>query len=250
MKRGIFVLFILLLALPIVFAETPNEAKITSYVNDYGNIFTPEEEAILSNALNDIYNSKTSEFAVVTIKSLNGYDAQGFAQEISDGKLGHGNTNNGLLLLIAVEEQKYWFNVGRGLEPIFNDAKIGRIGRNQIVPYFKNGQYFEGTLSSINEIAIELKVNLTNKVTPLTPEETIGINPVWIYFGIIIIMSIFRTIAAGKQKGKKRKGNDSLFWAAIFASSMLRGGRGGLGGGGFGGFGGGGFGGGGAGGGW
>ena len=244
---------ILLLVLPLSLAESPSNIKITSFVNDYGNIFSDVEEATLSNLLKNIYDSNTAEFSIVTIKSLDGYDSQGFAQEISEGNLGDSEKNNGLLLLIAVEDRQYWFNVGRGLEPIFNDAKIGRIGRESIVPYFKEGLYFDGCISATNQIAKELEVELTNNVTP-SPISQTSINPTLVFVMMFFILSIFRTIAARNQvkDGKKRKNNSNLFLAAIFASSMMRGGRGGSGGfgGGFGGFGGGGFGGGGAGGGW
>lgn len=245
-------LIVLLLVLPISFAESPSDIKINSFVNDYGDVFSDKQEATLSNLLKNIYDSKTAEFSIVTVKSLGGYDAQGFAQEISEGNLGDSEKNNGLLLLIAVEDKKYWFNVGRGLEPIFNDAKIGRIGRESLVPYFKEGLYFEGSISATNEIAKELEVGITEVVVPPLPKRQTYINPIWIVMGIFVIMSIFRSAAANKQgkHGKRRNTNNNLFFAAMVASSMMRGGRGGLGGGGFGGFGGGGFGGGGAGGGW
>lgn len=245
-------LMVFLLVLPLSLAESPSDIKITSFVNDYGNIFSDQEEVILSNFLKNIYDSKTAEFSIVTVKSLGGYDSQGFAQEISDGVLGDSENNNGLLLLIAVEDRKYWFNVGRGLEPIFNDAKIGRIGRKAIVPYFKEGLYFEGSISATNEIANELGVELTNMVVPQLRRSQTYISPLWIYLGIFFIMSMFRSVAAKSQgkSGKRRTNNTNLFLAAMFASSMMRGGGGGFGGRGFGGFGGGGFGGGGAGGGW
>jgi len=258
MGKGDFaiLLMVFLLVLPISFAESPSDIKITSFVNDYGDVFSDEQEVTLSNLLKNIYDSKIAEFSIVTVKSLGGYDSQGFAQEISEGNLGDSEKNNGLLLLIAFEDRKYWFNVGRELEPIFNDAKIGRIGREAIVPYFKDGLYFEGSISATNEIAKELGVELTNIVMPLQNRQTI-INPMWIFIGVFFIMSIFRSVASKSQGkgGKRRKNNNDFFLAAILASSLMRGGRGGfggMGGGGLGGggFGGGSFGGGGAGGGW
>ena len=251
MKRMISILLIvLLLVLPISFAESPSDIKITSFVNDYGDVFSDEEEVALSKLLKNIYDSKTAEFSIVTVKSLGGYDSQGFAQEISEGALGDSEKNNGLLLLIAVEDKKYEFNVGRGLEPIFNDAKIGRIGRTALVPYFKDGMYFEGSISATNEIANELKVELTTNIVPPLRKSQTYFNPMWVFIVIFFIMSIFRSVAAKSQGkgGKRRKNNNDLFLAAMFASSMMRGGGGssGMGGG----FGGGSFGGGGAGGGW
>lgn len=251
MNRSFIILALLLLVLPMSFAESPSDIKISYLVNDYAGVFSDNEEIVLNSLLKEIYDSKTAEFAVVTIKSLDGYDSQNFAQAISDGALGDSEKNNGLLLLIAVEDRKYWFNVGRGLEPIFNDAKVGRIGRESLVPYFKDSLYLEGTISAVNEIAKELGVELTNKVVVPNTQRRSGFNPAFVWIIIFFVMFILRLIGARNQgkDGHKRRSNNNLFLAAIFASSMMRGGKGGMGGG-FGGFGGGGFGGGGAGGGW
>ena len=246
------ILMVFLIALPISFGESPSDIKINSFVNDYGNVFSDQQKATLSNLLKNIFDSNTAEFSIVTVKNIGGYDAQGFAQKISDGNIGDSKKNNGLLLLIAIEDKKYWFNVGRGLEPIFNDAKIGRIGREYLVPYFKESKYFEGSVSATNEIAKVLEIELKGVVVPPLPKRDNSINPIGIIFIIFFIMSIFRNSAANKQgiNGKRRNTDNNLFFAAMAASSMMRGGKGGLGRGGFGGFGGGGFGGGGAGGGW
>ncbi|MBN2881834.1 TPM domain-containing protein [Candidatus Woesearchaeota archaeon] len=244
-------IFLILLLIPFVLAQTPEQTKITSFVNDYSNLLTAEQSTILSNQLELIYNSKKAEMAVVIVDTLDGYDSQDFAQKISNNNLGD-STNNGLLLLVAVDDRKYWFNVGRGLEPIFNDAKIGRIGRNYLVPYFQKEMYYEGVLNSVNAISEELGVNATNKVEYTVSE--ININPWVIFLIIMFFMSLIRSITADKKKPKNKKDNDddNLLLTAMLASSFFRGGgRGGFGGsGGFGGFGGGSFGGGGAGGGW
>ena len=255
MKRGF--LLILLLLLPLALAESPDDIKIDNFVNDYANILTSEQTSALSNQLGAIYNSGKAEVAVVIINSLDGYESQDFAQRISEGNLGD-ETNNGLLILISVDDRKYWFNVGRGIEPVFNDAKIGRIGREELVPFFKQEMYFEGIASSVNKIAEELEVEITNEIK-IRQVPQIRINPGLVMMIIFFILSIIRASAEEKnnKKGgkKKKRNNDDLFWTAMIASSLLRGGRrgGGFGGnfgGGFGGFGGGSFGGGGAGGGW
>ena len=87
-KKNFVILMVFLFVLPISFAESPSDIKINSFVNDYGNVFSDKQEVILSNLLKNIYDSKTAEFSIVTVKSLDGYDSQSFAQEISEGNLG------------------------------------------------------------------------------------------------------------------------------------------------------------------
>src|SRR3989338_6188279 len=94
--------------------------------------------------------------AVVIIPSLEGRDIEGYAFELANDKLGSKETNNGLLLLISITDRKYRFEVGRGLEPIFNDAKIGRIARTYLVPAFQEEQYGQGIINAMNSIHVEL----------------------------------------------------------------------------------------------
>lgn len=238
-----------ILASALAYAEDPAKIKLAGFVNDYADVLTPEQELSLTNELKPYYDNGTAEIAIVTVKNLGGYDIESFTYKVSEGNIGNKELNNGLVILISVEDRKYRFEVGRGLEPYLNDAKVGRIGRNDLVPYFKEGDYYTGLFSAVQDIKAELDG------TPGS-ERKAGISPIvifWIVLVIIMFVSIFFQAYAQKYNndvasGKRRKDNDS-FLAALIAAQMLRGGRGGSGGS-FGGFGGGSFGGGGASGGW
>jgi len=243
MKKLYILLFVFLL-LPIVIAEKPEDVKLNGFVNDYAGVLSDEQEVVISAMLKEMYDNKTAQIAVVTIKSLDGMDIEGFAYKVAEGKLGDAERDNGLLLLVAVEDRKYRFEVGRGLEPVLNDAKIGRVGRNEIVPAFKEGDYFTGINNAVNEV-----IKILND-PKYYEEEVVDAKRVYLIFGvlglIIAVMVVVFVIEAKKTKTDKK---DRLFVAGAIAGSMMRTGfRGGSGG--FGGFGGGGFGGGGASGGW
>jgi len=152
-----------------------------------------------------------------------------------------------------MNDRQYRFEVGRGLEPVLPDIIMGRIGRNYLEPYFKQGQYSQG----IKEASLAIRDTLAEKIESeyyVSAEPKYDFTPFlilfifWVLFIIILVVSLKNQ---PKKKGKKRKDSD-FFTAAWLLSSMMRGsgGRGGFSGGGFGGFGGGSFGGGGASGGW
>ncbi|MGM5484485.1 MAG: TPM domain-containing protein [Nanobdellota archaeon] len=244
---------LMILLLPLLsFAETPDEVQLDSYVNDYADLLTDEEERELSSYLEDIQDSGEAEFAVLTVDNLGGYDRNSFAFDVAQGNLGDEDKNNGLLILVSEEGRQYRIEVGRGLEADLNDAKVGRIGREIMVPNFKEGNYYKGLRDSVLQAGAELDVNFSGKDVKESGSyysESQGSNyEGWINLAIIVLFILFMVARAkGRKKGKR--GGDDVFLAAMFASSMMRGGGGGLGGsGGFGGFGGGGFGGGGAGG--
>ncbi len=253
-------LWIILLVIIIssLIVQSAENIIITGLVNDYANILTPDYRSKIEGTLTQLYDSKTAEFSIVTIESLEGKDIDSYALDLAQGTLGDKEKNNGLLLLVALKERKYKFEVGRGIEPILNDAKIGRIGRTYLVENFRDGNYGKG----IYEASLAVKTTLMGdedsayyvKTTPNVPiRNTVSLVFFLIMWIFIIVLSVSRR--AGRVNGIRRKKGD-YFDAALLAAFIFGGrGRGGfggrgLGGGGFGGFGGGGFGGGGAGGSW
>jgi uncharacterized protein len=232
------ILLILLLILPVVSA-----VEITGFINDEAEILTDAERQQIEPILQGLYDQDLAEFAIVTVNSLDGRDIGGYAFELAEGKLGKKDKNNGLLLLVALKDRKYRFEVGRGLEPVLPDGKIGRIGRTYLVENFRAGQYGNGIREAVLAVQAILTQDAESEyyVQAVNPNAAIG--------GIVmLIIFILFIIVIVKSSKKGKRGASDYFLAALMAGSMMRG-RGGLGGG-FGGFGGGGFGGGGAGGGW
>ena len=257
--KQIIIILLFLTLLPII--HSADDVKIEGYVNDYANIISPEYKAKIEGVLKELYVSGTAEFSIVTIKSLEGQDIESYALNLAQGKLGDNEKNNGLLLLVAVEDRKYRFEVGRGIEPVLNDAKVGRIGRNYLVENFRSEEYGKGIYeASLAVKSILLEENNSSYYVDETAIQNIPVNmwPVLIF--LIIWVIIFVTIISVKVGYYKKhiKKKDDYFGAALMAAWLFggrgRGGHGGFsggfGGGGFGGFGGGGFGGGGAGGHW
>jgi uncharacterized protein len=246
---GFFSRFVLLVSLfvllaPIVFGE---DVKITGFVNDYAGVINISEKVMIESVLSEIYSSGVAQFSVITVKSLEGKSIESYSLELAQGKLGDSEKNNGLLLLISIDDRKYRFEVGRGLEGVLNDAKIGRIGRDYIVPNFRSGNYSRGVLESVLSVQSILSGNSTSKYF-VAESGNINVSDYWLLF---IFLLLFFIIPIFSSWSGAHKGKNKYFDAAAGAIILFGGGKGGSGGsGGFGGFGGGGFGGGGASGGW
>lgn len=148
-RESIVLSFIFLLFLPLAFSQ-PGE--IRTFVNDYAEILTPAQEQELASLLLEISNSGAAEYVVVTVSSLEGESLESYSLRLAQEKIGSKEKNNGLLLLVAVEDREYRFEVGRGLEGVLNDAKIGRIGRTYLVPYFRKGNYDQGILEASKSV--------------------------------------------------------------------------------------------------
>lgn len=245
MKR-LFLIALILCAL--VSAQT-----ITTFITDNANILEPSEESQLESILSNLKDKGAAQYAVVTIQSLEGRDIQGAAFEMANGVLGEEGKNNGLLLLVAVDDREYRFEVGRGLEPILPDIVVGRIGRDYLVPHFREGNYGAGIIESSK--AIEARLLGANESEYYVTEEPDEGVPWWVILlivimVIIIITSIILSVLPGggykSYGGRFGGGRSGGFGGGIGGFS----GGGSFGGGRSGGFGGGSFGGGGAGGKW
>ena len=241
MKYFIYLFLFILLASSGLAAER----GLHSPIIDEAGILTAQQVDSLGALLLQTYNSGVAEHAVVILESSGGQDLALLATELGNDQLGNTETDNGLLTVIAVQEREYFTAVGYGLEGDLNDAKIGRMQREYLVPYLANDDYYTGLQQFI--IAVQAEINITD-VQPNPPQQNASGN--WWYELIpFAIFFIFIAIHSSNRKKGGRRNDGDAFLAAYVASSFFRGGgRGGFGGGGFGGFGGGGFGGGGAGG--
>jgi uncharacterized protein len=226
MRKILLLLFFLLIA-SIVLAIPSEDIQLTTFVQDYSNTLTQEETQIISQYGEALYNQDLAQYAIVIVDSLEGKDLQSYALDIAQDKLGD-ETNNGLLLLISIEDKKYRFEVGRGLEPIFNDAKVGRYGRDYLVPNFQSGNYSNGIGLTSQAIYAELTGDAS--LVPIATQQTNDVKFPVIGALIIFIIIYLVSLTSMKRKGEKLRSED-YFMAALLAASMLgRGGKGGSGG--------------------
>lgn len=118
------------------------------YVNDYADILSSStENYIVQNS--KILDQKTkAQIVVVTVKNLEGKPLESYATELfrSFG-IGDKTENNGLLILISLEERESRIEVGYGLEGILPDGKTGRFQDAYMIPYFRNDNFDEGILN-------------------------------------------------------------------------------------------------------
>lgn len=249
-KRICLLVAFLLLAAPVLGLE-----QLTYWVNDEANVISPEYESMIVSEIEQLNKNTSVQLAVASVKSLNGTPIETYSIELAHNVLGEKGKDNGILILIAVDDRQWRIEVGYGLEPYITDAMAGRIGRDIMSPYFKEGNYSQGILAGV----IAVKNILEGKQGyELTPGNGTNISIDWlpIMFTLLIFIIMIVSAAARYKKLKKNKKEDNFFnaamWAAILFSRKGPGGfaGGSSGGGGFGGFGGGGFGGGGAGGHW
>ena len=223
-------------------------------VTDIAGVLSPEQKQALENKLVAIDDSSSNQIAVVILPTLDGNPIEEYATKLfREWGIGNTKTNNGILLLIAVQDKKIRIEVGYGLEGAIPDITAINIIDNDLKPAFREGAYYEGIDKATDNIAKAAVGEYQVKRVKKTKTKGNGA------LLAIIIAIIFLVVKGGGGRGGSNIGGrgvsnvaEGLFWASLLSggggSSRNDSGFGG--GGGFGGFGGGSSGGGGASGGW
>ncbi len=164
--RRYFALLILLMALflPNISSgqgEFPARTEPPRLVNDFAGVLSSEQQAFLENKLVS-FNQKTStQIAIVTVKSLSGYDKADYAVKLSElWGIGQKGKNNGILILVKPkvgnERGEVFVAVGYGLEAVVPDAvaRQALVGA-ELLPAFRQNDYFKG-LDRSTDVLISL----------------------------------------------------------------------------------------------
>jgi uncharacterized protein len=246
--------------------EKTDQLKPQGYVNDFAGVLSQSGKDQLTALCTEVDQKAHAQIAVVTVKSTDGQAVEDYAIDLAT-KWGVGpkKADRGVMILLAVNDRKYFTLVGYGLEPILPDGKVGGFGR-EMVPLLRSNDY-DGALLLLTRrvadvIAADKGVTLTG-ASPAAVRSAPQKDSGWsvgeillLLFFIYLIYSIMKRSGTGGSG----RGGGSGWWIGPMIGGSMGGGRGGWGGGGFGGgggggggfggFGGGSFGGGGAGGSW
>jgi uncharacterized protein len=136
-------------------------------VHDEANIISAPTEAMLESMLRAERDSTSNEIAVLTIRSLQGEPIEEYSLRVVEAwKLGKAEKDNGVLLLIAIEDKQMRIEAGYGLEGVLTDALSSRINRNEIAPRFRQGDYDGGVQDGVAAIIQSIKGEYKNDDPP------------------------------------------------------------------------------------
>lgn len=253
MIKKIKVLFLLLFVANALMAAEQGDipAKPNGFVLDAISALKPEERNLLEQKLRGYADTTSTQFAIVLLPSTGRRDAYDFAMEIGKSwGVGQKGKNNGVVILVSLDDRKIRIVTGRGIEDVLTDAVCKRIINRILKPYLKQGDFYSG----LDLATTEMMQRASGEFKADASEEPQGI-PLFVIivlgFVILTIINAYRNRNRKGGSGPGSTGGGGMFFPPLFfGGANYGGGSGGSGGGGFdfGGFGGGDFGGGGAGG--
>ena len=146
------------------------------YVNDFANVLSAETETEILNTALSLNNETTAQVVVLTIDTLGGEEISDFAVEtLRNWEIGSADKDNGVLIVLAIEERQVWVSVGYGLEGTLTDIRTGQLQDQYAVPYYTKDDFDTGTLMLFNAIVNEVRTEEYG-LAPLEGYEYSGYN--------------------------------------------------------------------------
>ena len=244
--------FLLGLLLVLIFgtglnAQLPSPSNPPRLVNDYTGTLSASQINTLEHKLVAYNDSTSTQILVLLVDDLQGYSIEQYATEIGHSwGVGQKDKGNGVVILVKPKKgsERGEGNIitGYGMEQYVTDATVKNIIEKEMIPAFREGDYYTGIDNAVNVI-MDL---CSGKFTQDEYNDGEGL-PGWLtLLFIIAIIIIFIKFSSGSGQNYSGGGSRTIWIPMGGGFGGGFGGGGGFSGGGFGGFGGGGFGGGGA----
>jgi uncharacterized membrane protein YgcG len=144
-------------------------------VNDLANVIDGTHAAAIEAICRELKQKSGDTVFVVTVKTIAPWsDIREYAVKLFEKQgLGERGKDNGLLVLLAVEERRVWVEVGYGLEPYITDGFAGETSRQVMTPFFRQGDYGGGLEAGVarlvGRIAEARSIEITGAPPPSRP---------------------------------------------------------------------------------
>lgn len=166
--RKVLFLLILLLSASISYSSELIPTGPEGWVSDFAGVINSNDKTTINDIAIELEQKTLAEIAVVTVKNLGGTTVEDYAVQLFEKwGIGKKGKNNGVLLLVSIEDRRAKVEVGYGLEGILPDGLCGEILDKYVIPYFKQGDYGKGlvigTAVISKVIAKDANVELTGE---------------------------------------------------------------------------------------
>jgi uncharacterized protein len=131
-------------------------------VNDFAEVLDTAQRDALETQLAELERATSAEVAVVTMRTLGARTVEDYATDLfNTWGIGKKDRDNGVLILVAVQDRAMRIEVGYGLEGILPDGLAGTVIRESFLPHFRNDDYRAGLLEGTARVIEIVRRNET-----------------------------------------------------------------------------------------
>jgi uncharacterized protein len=148
--------WLLALALLLAAFGAPADVSVpplTARVTDLTGTLTREQQAGLERKLQQFEVETGSQVGVLMVPTTQPETIEQYSiRVVEQWKLGRKGADDGALLIVAKDDHGVRIEVGYGIEGVLTDATSSRIIREDIIPQFKEGNFYEGVDAGTDRI--------------------------------------------------------------------------------------------------
>ena len=172
--------------------------SLTGPVVDLTGTLSADQQAVLSQQLTALSQTKGAQIAVLMVTTTDGEDIAQFGIRVAEAwKIGREKIDDGVILIVAKDDHKLRIEVGRGLEGAITDVYSKRIIAEQIAPAFKAGDYNAGITRGV--AALTLLINGEALPAPTQKTSKKHKPPAWF---ILLFGAFFLLLRFGRRSDR------------------------------------------------
>jgi uncharacterized protein len=173
-------------------------------VNDYARLLSADAQQRLESRLAERERASGAQMVVAIFPSLEGDSLEDFGIRVAERwRVGDKRLDNGVILLVFVQERRVRMEVGYGLEPVLPDAVAARIIREEMGPRFREQRYAAGLEAAVDAVYARVET----KGGPAAPRPGLRVSP-WTLallalFGVIVLVLARDAMSTGGRARRR-----------------------------------------------
>jgi uncharacterized protein len=169
-------------------------------VNDYAQLLPADAHRRLETRLTEREQATGAQMVLAIFPSLEGESLEDFSIRLAQQwRVGQKSLDNGVILLVFVQERRVRLEVGYGLEPIVTDAVAAQIIRESIAPRFREQRYAVGLEAAVEAVYARIET----RGVPPAPRHALGVSP-WT-LGLLAIFGVIGLMLAREASGGRAR---------------------------------------------
>ena len=138
-------------------ASTAGVPELTQPVNDFANVIGSGRHDI-ERAITTLFSETADVIVVATVQSIAPFsDIRDYSVEMFNRSgIGASGKDNGILVLLAVDNRQVRITTGFGMETMITDAVATQIAR-RMTDYFRRGEIDAGLLAGVEDLANRIR---------------------------------------------------------------------------------------------
>lgn len=201
------------------------DAPDTFYVLDTAGVITPATRNHIISRNDALFALCGAQVVVVCVPSTEGMDISDYTLQLfNKWGIGSAEKNNGVLILLSIQDDNYWVLQGKGLEEILSSGTLKQMINADLEPHFAAKEYDAGVMALFQSIYTHLSTvynispdTWSGAPGPYTQNGSESVQDdggsldilIWAILIVIVILIIAAYFNSASGSGPKNRGGGS-----------------------------------------